>query len=432
MSQEEKERISREQSERSKTWWGNLPQYSKESLIKQRLSHRGPNKLNERFEKAFRESHLVNSFYYSPEYPTTNNGITHSWDYGIFNENGELVAVVDLDGSYFHADICDYDGIHSRIEYDERRGLSVPDGILHFIIQEARFAETFEFMLQHVYTDYEEYVQQTFRYLRAMPFPYPTYSDTELMKAWDKLSRMDPLDKYHNSLSLNTRQGDRLIQHFHQSIWHDHREGEISPFEAWYDDGLLLEVIQNRIVYQTHLNPNKVLQGFNIAKKAPKVSVFSAGRAKMIIARYLQEYDTIFDPFSGYSGRMLGTISMGKRYIGQDLSQRHVMETNRMMEFLQQYRVRFDAQVSQKDVMDSNGTYPCLFTCSPYGNKEQWEDVPTDYRTCDEWIDECVSRFHCGKYVFVVDETKKYTSHIVDTISNKSHFSNAGEYVIVI
>ena len=85
----------------------------------------------------------------------------------------------------------------------------------------------------------------------------------------------------------------------------------------------------------------------------------------------------------------------------------------------------------QKDIFESTGEYDCLFTCSPYGLKEIWNERETN-KYCDEWIDECLQRFKCKRYVFVVDKTEKYKDKIVEEISNKSHFSNAKEYIIVI
>ena len=448
-TQEEKDAVS----QKHKEWWENLPANDKEAfadtiqdrfnnlpirtkeeLIKKKLSHSvGHNKFHQKFERAFSESHLVNSHYIKAEYPTTNNGVTHCWDYGVFDkDSNQLQMVVDLDGAYFHGDNTDYDGIHSREEYDERRWLSIPEGIHHCIIPEMRFKDAFEFMLKLLMTNYDEYVMYVFKQLRSQPFPYPSYSKVELLKSWDQLRRMKTDDKYHESVSVNTRQGDRLIQHFHQSIWHDHRDGELSPYEAWKDDELLLKVIKNRIIYQTYLNPNKILQGFNIAKVATKVSVFSAGRAKMIVNRYLSDFETVFDPFSGYSGRMLGVTAAGKKYIGQDISERHVAETNNIIDFLHKYAVEIDATVTQKDIFQSSGEYPCLFTCSPYSTKEQWEDVPVNNMSCDDWIDVCLERFKCRRYVFVVDTTEKYKDYVVAEISNKSHFSNAKEKIIVI
>ena len=245
----------------------------------------------------------------------------------------------------------------------------------------------------------------------------------------------DCSSKYIN-VSTNTRLGDRIITHFHPSIYHARRDKCISPYDAWYDNNLLRECIENRIIYQSNINPNKILQGFNVSKIAPKVSVFSAGRAKMLISRYLNEFNEIFDPFSGFSGRMLGTVSLGKRYIGQDISGLHIQESIKMVEFLKRCKNNFNnfiiPELKRSNILQSSGTYECLFTCPPYADKEQWLDVPVDSRSCDDWIDECLKRFKCNKYLFVVDHTDRYADYIVDEIINKSHFGSNSEYVILI
>lgn len=75
------------------------------------------------------------------------------------------------------------------------------------------------------------------------------------------------------------------------------------------------------------------------------------------------------------------------------------------------------------------GNYESLFTCPPYENKEIWNESDVNM-TCDQWIDECLQRFKCKKYLFVVDCTDKYKDNIVETIENKSHFGSNYEYVL--
>ena len=33
------------------------------------------------------------------------------------------------------------------------------------------------------------------------------------------------------------------------------------------------------------------------------------------------------------------------------------------------------------------------FTCSPYSDKEVWNDTDAN-KTCDEWIDICLNKYH--------------------------------------
>lgn len=431
LSDEDKLKYSNSKRE----YFNNLSPEERADKIKRALSSsNSKNNFHKKFENYFNSSHLKNDFYLSSEIVMVFENNVHSWDYGIFNKDNKLVAVVDLDGMYYHADNKhEYDGFHSNEEYDERRSLSVDPNldIKIFIIQESNFTKTFEYIIKELFKKYNEYINDTFKYLRSMPFPYPEYDKHELIHSYNKLITMKCDDKYHKDISLNTRIGDHLIYHFHKSIYHAHRKGELSPYDAWYDDKLLIEVIKNRIIYQSYLNPNKILQGFNISKIAQKVSVFSAGRAKLLIYKYLNEYDEIFDPFSGFSGRMLGTVSLGKKYIGQDLSEIHISESNKLIEFLYRY-FNFDTNILCKDVLKSSGTYECLFTCPPYNDIEIWEDVNPINKSCDEWIDICLNNFKCKKYLFVVDNTEKYKDFIVDEIINKSHMNQNKEYIILI
>lgn len=425
--------VTRRRIERSEKWYA-TPLAEREARIKNLLlkSH-DSNGLHQKFESHFHDSYISNDYYLRSEEWTRTDADGHHWDYGIYDKaTNTLQMVVDLDGKYFHADECDYDGLHSKEEYDEKRSMSIPDGVKWIIIQEGRFSKCFKLMVQELMLNYDEFIHYIFQWCRAMPFPYPKYSDVELLTSYNRLRRMDCDDKYHQDISLNTRVGDRLINNFHESIWHGHRESEPSPYEAWYNDELLTDVIKNRVIYQNYLNPNKILQGFNISKIATKVSVFSAGRAKLLIHRYLSECAEIFDPFSGFSGRMLGAISLGKKYIGQDISETHVQETNMMIDFLKDHGVNLDVSVTQMDTLQSSGVYESLFTCPPYGDIEQWEDVIPDTRSCDDWILECLRRYRCRKYLFVVDKTVKFSKYIVDTIHNKSHFGRNSEYVVMI
>ena len=77
--------------------------------------------------------------------------------------------------------------------------------------------------------------------------------------------------------------------------------------------------------------------------------------------------------------------------------------------------------------------YNALFTCPPYGGKEHWNENNDEVeKTCDEWIELCLNKFDCQKYLFVVDQTIKYKENIVQCLEKNSHFGNRKEYVILI
>lgn len=409
-------------SENHKSYYNNLSDEEKELRKKSRNISSINTTVTRLFEKYISYSYILKDFDIIKECKTSNNGVTHRWDYGFYDKDGTLNILVDIDGDNIHAYKIDYDGNFFKEEYDEKRSLSVPSNVKHLIITENKMKESVALLEKYIVMSFNDYMFDKVKHFEYMPFPYVSYDHSSLILSYKKLESIT-----FNDLQINNRNGDMLINQFHNSIYNDKCINSFSPYEIWNNKNLLTKYVLNNYISQIWLNPNKILQGFNRSK----VSVFSAGRAKMIILKYLSEFETIFDPFSGYSGRMLGTISLGKRYIGQDISERHVAESNNMMEFLRKYEIKFDSTIIQKDILQSSGKYECLFTCPPYAD-EEYEDVPFDARSCDDWIDECLKRFDCKRYVFVVNTTQRYQDYVVETLNNKSIFGVQKEYIIII
>ena len=437
LSKEEYKNYCKQFSDIQKAAWDNMTPEERAKRASKSFKVGSKSNLNLEFENKFNSSILSQKFYIIDEYITANDDHSHRWDYAIFDkDNKELVALIDIDGRFYHGDNKDYNGIQSKEELDLKRSLILSNDIKVkiIIIYEENFNKSFDYLIRVLDLNYNEYIKYYFNQMRSIPFPIPYYSDKDLIISYTELMKMKCDDKYHKNISLNTRLGDRLIHHFHSSIYSAHIKGKISPQDAWYDDKILMKCIEDHIIYHSYLNHNKILQGFNVSKIAPKVSVFSAGRAKMLIYKYLNEYNTIFDPFSGFSGRMLGALSLGKKYIGQDISEVHINESKKMIDFLSEYKLinKDDVNINIADTSKTKGTYECLFTCPPYSDKEIWIDTPVSKLSCDEWIDICLNHFKCKKYLFIVDKTEKYKDYIVDIIENKSHLNGNDEYVILV
>lgn len=407
-----------EQSNMTRERWMNMTARQKFEHIEK--MHRGKGeKFKSSAEKEFEDwfNRSILSDDYKLIYDQVFHNITdHGWDYAIYDNDDNLVCVVDIDGQRFHGDgKFEYDGISSFEHLDIYRGLSIPDGINHLIIPADKIDDSIKELQAILSSNHTEFIDRMFAFISKMPFPEPTYSNKIILESWNNLSSMNTDDRYHRSLSMNSRFGDKLIYHFHHSIWYDHVVGKFSPYEVWSNYDMLYDAIINHTVIYSWICKDKLLSGFGMDGTAQRVSVFSAAKAKMIISKYLSEFNEIFDPFSGYSERMLGTISLGKRYIGQDISERHVAESNRMISFLKNNYIKFDAVITKADILQSSGEYECLFACPPSGT-ESYEDVISNGYSCDDWISECLKRFNCKRYVFVVDETTKYKDCLVEEI----------------
>ena len=272
-----------------------------------------------------------------------------------------------------------------------------------------------------VMPDLEERIESIKKNLPT-EFPYPHYSNSQLKEDYENLVNRDykPGQKF----------GTYIANEFHKSIWKASTKGKKSPCEAWHDDDLMTRLIKNRLIYSSspEITPAVLRRGFSPSRIAPRVSLFNPALAKYLISKYLNEYDEIFDPFSGFSGRLLGACSLGKKYIGSDIDEDHVRESQSVIDYF-----GLEGTVKVEDVLESSGAYPCLFTCPPYGGKERWnEKNDLVEKSCDEWIQECTQRFDCEKYLFVVDETECFKDDIVEEIDNSSHMGKGKEYVVLI
>lgn len=368
-------------------------------------------------EKKINEFLSNNGFEYKYQYEC--NG--KCFDFAIFKDN-ELSILVEIDGEYFHGLLSDCDGKLVRGDKDCERFSKCPEGVKLIVCDSFKVEDCFSEILRVFDIDYEKWIQEI---VDSLPkeFPYYEYSEERMRKDYEKLCT-------YRDIKKNSRLGDSIISNFHRSIYDAHISTKPSPKEAWNNRELLEKCVRNRFIYSSNLSSHSILQGFNVCKIAPKVSVFSAPLARRLIQTYLDKYNQIFDPFSGFSGRMLGACSLDKSYIGQDINVSHIKESKQIAEFLGLKNVSLKVQ---NILEDTKKEYECLFTCPPYGGKEHW-NIKNDLieKTCDEWIDECLNRFKCKTYLFVVDETEKYKDYIVEEISNSSHFGNNKEYVIKI
>ena len=239
-----------------------------------------------------------------------------------------------------------------------------------------------------------------------------------------------------------------LIRHFHKSIYTAHYRGQPSSIDVWDDKEVFKRLAINRLKYVGQVDLVTMLHGLNIAKEAIKVSVFKPTLATELIKTYLFDAKNIFDPFSGFSGRMFGAINNGIPYIGRDVSEEHVNESKQIIEFINanpQIKKRYpnikNVDLDVANAITNRGAYDCLLTCPPYAtyekgvlsNIEEWNNPNQEILTCDQWIDVCLQNYKCRKYLFVVDDSiVKYRNFIVGNIGNKGHMGRNTEFLVFI
>ena len=284
------------------------------------------------------------------------------------------------------------------------------------------------------------YGEEEFYKIQDIEFPYQNITYDECINEFNLLV----------NTNKSIKKASSIIKKFHKSIIYANRNGRLSPYNGWQeiksDFNKFKRLYINRIIYSDFykknyqymlrgiMNESIYRRGMDAGKIYPTVSYFKPTLAKYIINKYLNEFDTIFDPFSGYSGRLLGAMSLNKNYIGYDLSSITVSESNEIINFISStLNKKYNVNIQCKNSINETGEFDCLFTCPPYDNIEEWIESNIEYHTCDDWIDICLNNFKCKKYVFVVDDNIiKYKKYITEEFENKSHLGKNKEYIIVI
>ena len=372
-----------------------------------------------RFESRIKQLLDEYGINYIHHYTITTDQASHEFDFYLPDNK----LLIDADGLFYHGYLDDPNGKQVLDYYDEDRLAIIPEDCRLIVIvegQEEKKIKEISELLREEYT-LDEYDTEIFKWCRSIGFPYPQHTDDRMLKDWNRLCNYQS-ERYIPQCRL----GNSIIQNFHHSIYSAHVGKYSSPLEGWEDDEKLKKVISNRLIYMNDVDPSKVLSGFNISKVCPKVSVFNPVLARYLTEKYLSKYKIVLDPFSGWSGRMLGVCSTGRIYIGFDLNQTAVKESNEIIDFL-----GLSAEVTCKDTLEQEGGGSCILTCPPYGAKEIYANEVM-FHTCDEWIDIVLKNFDCDTYVFVVDKTEGYKDYIKEEISSTSHFNTTKEYVIVI
>lgn len=362
-----------------------------------------------------------NNIEFEQQKQVSKNNIHHKFDFYL----PKYKMYVDVDGVYYHGYLDDSNGEQISEDRDAIRVALIEPDEYYFVIIESNINDQIIELINQVRSidantfNYSEYM---FNWCRSIEFPYPIYTEDRLKKDYNSLCNR-AIDTYNSACKL----GLSSIRHFHKSIFDAKVNNSKSLREAWNDDEILKKVIQNRMIYKNNVDPSKILAGFYISKIIPKVSVFNPILAKYLTLKYLNEFNEVLDPFSGFSGRLLGVTSTGKHYVGSDYNEIAVTESNEIICFHQ-----LDAEVGHQNILTANKIEgQCLLTCPPYYKKETYSNEAI-YKHCDEWIDLVLENYDCKKYVFVVDDPGKYSDYVVEDILTKSYFSDVIEKVIVI
>lgn len=298
---------------------------------------------------------------------------------------------------------------------------------------------------EHGWEIVNKYAQDEFNHLQSITFPFPEIDIKRCTNEWKTLLK--------NNGDLNPTGYSPIIRGMHPSMYYASKDTNKSPVDYWKvitsDFEEFKRFYFNRLTrsdwFKRYNRKEEFMElgkvpleiyfcGLTTSGKAPCVGYFKPKIAKYITLNYLKDFNTIFDPFSGYSGRMLGVLASGKNYIGQDLNNTTVNESINIYNFIKTINPNVpNCTVINANTITSSGNYEALMTCSPYDDLEDYKNDNEVNYSCSEWIDICMKNFNCKRYIFVTDEKIRddHKKHIVNEIKNISHWGKNSEYILL-
>lgn len=348
------------------------------------------------------------------------------WDFAVF-KNSKLHAVIEADSEFHHSLNVDPFTKHNLLVPDNVRFSILPEGTILINVDSLRIKQGIPEIFRLLDFNYDEFIEEIFEECKDRPFPFPEYSDVRMLRDWKNL-KSHAIQQNTHKLITRLMPANSIITNFHKSIYTSKVGNKPSPVEAWSNEELLRQCIDNRFIYKSKLSSQNIARGFEKNRIAPRVTAFQPYLARYLLQTYAPNAKSVIDPFSGFSGRMLGAASLGMSYYGSDIRKDVVAEGMEIVKFLNLDNAHLsvsDAEIANLPEAD------VLLTCPPYGNKEVWLEgqdcKPTDY-----YIDLCLARFQAGTYIFVVDGTEKHKENIALSLSRSNHMNDKStEQVLV-
>ena len=140
------------------------------------------------------------------------------------------------------------------------------------------------------------------------------------------------------------------------------------------------------------------------AKKPERVSTFDPVLSEILYAWFSRECDTVLDPFAGGSVRGIVASTMGRKYVGIDLSRKQCDENKTQFnDFLAKYNVKGSAywicSDSEKitELLSEHNKFDMMLTCPPYYNIEKYSHDPNDLSnlaTYEEFLNKYAKILH--------------------------------------
>lgn len=224
-----------------------------------------------------------------------------------------------------------------------------------------------------------QFIRAAFEYWRGNGFPYPELSRTEQEADFMHLQGVD-VSRVIDGLRVQASTiGLRLANSFHPQMWSVPARRHLrSPIDHFLEDDTLIKLLQRapRFWPDRRCWNAQCLRSALRIYAGGRVSNFRPVAARAIVSAYSNSGQTVLDFSAGYGGRLLGCLTLNRRYIGIDAARAQISGLQRMVKALKRATTT-DVELIRGCAEDVVPLLPAksvdlVFSSPPYFNVEKY------------------------------------------------------------
>lgn len=217
--------------------------------------------------------------------------------------------------------------------------------------------------------------------LMAVDYRY-NYSDEELRADWNKLLRTTSF-----KTGSQFKPGMKLCQHYFPNFWEIEDTKGNSFAKAWKDPVVMNKVREWGLSGMSNLWLSWVRRAVYMAAGLPNSSFYRPHFAKQITMMTGKKHGVLFDPCSGWGGRMLGTVANGWDYISCDPNKDTFAGLQKILQLIDtKCDVRLHNIPAEQFDFSKQEKVDVVLTSPPYFNLEVYnQDATQSYNQFNEY-----------------------------------------------
>lgn len=226
--------------------------------------------------------------------------------------------------------------------------------------------------------------EQVLKHLRQGSFPFPVRSTAEHTR--QVLAKLQNIRQTEKGGIIHPRSytGNACCRSYFPNIYSARRLGHPTAVECWESDLELRKAIVTQLDAGHPTTPERVLKALTFHHRLP--AVFRPAFARFIYERYCRPGGLVWDPCSGYGGRLMGAAVANVRYLGTDIEPETVAGNQQLAQDL-----GIDAEIRCESALDAElPNVDLVFTSPPYFDLEQYSDrvgqPHVSYENQEDWV----------------------------------------------